>query len=100
VSDATGENVAVMVAKAALCEAGFPDLAAQVQANRIGVPTLKSDEAHRQYRPIIARAFLLGHQAAGHPAVAGRGINSAFEWVDTVDCPCIDEAEHFGGSDS
>lgn len=86
------EPLAIQVAKAALCEVGLPDLAAMVRANKIGVPTIESDEAHRQHRPAIARAFLLGHQAAGHPAKASRGINSDFEWVDTVDCPCIDTA--------
>ena len=85
---ASGESRQVTVAKAALCEAGHPDLAALVRTNRIGAPTIANDEAHRCHRPVIARAFVLGHQAAGHPAHLGRGINSAFEWVDTVECPC------------
>ncbi len=91
--------IAVEVARAALCEVGLVDLAVQVTANRDGIPTLNNDALHRKFRSQIARAFLLGHQAAGHPAVLGRGLSPDFEWVDSVSCSvCADrlEAMHSG----
>jgi hypothetical protein len=78
---------AVEVAKAALCEVGLPDLAAMVEPNRAGIPMICNDAAHKAHRSPIARAFVLGHQAIGHPATVGRGITSDFEWVDCCDCP-------------
>lgn len=76
----------IEVAKAALCEAGHPELAELVRANKIGVPTIENDQVHETHRSVITRAFLLGHLAAGHDDRLTRGINSDFEWCDTIDC--------------
>jgi hypothetical protein len=57
-------SLPVQVAKAALAEAGFPELAEHVWENRAGMPALHcTDET---LRPVIFRAFLLGHQTV-HP---------------------------------
>jgi hypothetical protein len=62
------------VAMAALCEAGRHDLAERVVPNRAGWPGLHpTDPADR---PLIVRAFLLGHRSR-HPGAfidAGGGI--------------------------
>jgi hypothetical protein len=64
------EPVAVRVAKAALCEAGRPDIASLIEATRDAMPTLHPFDADRLVDgpdPVLTRrAFLLGHLAAGH----------------------------------
>jgi hypothetical protein len=80
------DTLAVNVAKAALMEMGRADLARGVRTNRAGVPTLwhaSSDSA------VVAKAFLLGHQAAGHDAKLVQ-----FEGEPAVDCQeCYDRIE-------
>jgi hypothetical protein len=61
----SSEPIAVTVARAALCEAGRPDLARGVRANKIGVPSLRHQDQDHQ---VVVKAFLLGHLAAGHQA--------------------------------
>lgn len=48
----------IEVAKAALCEVGLPEIAALVERNSGGVPTIRND----------------------------RGLTQEFEWVDSVSC--------------
>lgn len=60
-------SIAVDVAKAALCEVGYPELAEEVTTNRAEWPTLDpifvdTDQA----RDAVVKAFWLGHKAGGH----------------------------------
>lgn len=58
-------TTAVDVAKAALCEAGRPDLAQRVEMSRHGYPKIRRHDA-QQVEGVVLRAFLLGHLAEGH----------------------------------
>lgn len=62
------DPVQVLVARAALIEVGRSDLAEHVHANRIGAPSLLPEHRGVGDGPVIGRAFLLGHRAAGHRA--------------------------------
>lgn len=58
----------VEIAKAALMEAGRPDIAASVLPNRAGVPGAYWLEDHPEDEDVIVRAFLMGHLAMRHVA--------------------------------
>lgn len=53
----------VEVAMAALCEAGRPDLANRVYANRAGWPSMAHADNDTD---VVVRAFWLAHKSTGH----------------------------------
>lgn len=59
-------TVAVDVARGALIEGGFPDLARTVTENLAGWPRTEEPHYDPPEQPIYARAFWLGHVAGGH----------------------------------
>jgi hypothetical protein len=62
-------TTAVTVARAALIEAGRPDLAARVNENKAGWPTMAHTDGEHE---IVVRAFWLGHISTGHRAAIER----------------------------
>jgi hypothetical protein len=83
------DPVAVIVAKGALIEVGRADLATKVTTNKHDMPMLVA--YHGVDREVIARAFVLGHQAAGHDA---RYSTWNLDNVPSVHCEtCIERME-------
>ena len=74
---------AVPIAKAALIEAGRPDLAARVEINRAGWPMMAHTDSEHD---VIVRAFWLGHVSSGHRAHIGVDDESGLLCIDCVDC--------------
>jgi hypothetical protein len=74
-------NAPVDVARAALCEAGRPDMAERVRINRAGFPS--SDIYATRDQKLLVRAFWLAHITVHPPATIdddGLGITCPVCW--------------------
>lgn len=71
------------MARAALIEAGRPDLAVSVNENRIGFPTMASLERDR---PVIVKAFWLGHITRHPGARIGYDKPTNGPCIECLDC--------------
>lgn len=77
------DSQAVVVARAALIDAGRPDLAARVNENRAGWPTMAHTDAEQD---IVVHAFWLGHISTGHRAHIGSDVSTGLPCINCEDC--------------
>jgi hypothetical protein len=73
----------VEAAKAVLVIAGRPELAARVNRNSAGWPSMHHDETDH---PLIVAAFLIAHIAGGHPSRIGTDDDDGRSCIDCEIC--------------
>jgi hypothetical protein len=76
-------SLAVTVARAALTEAGRPDLAIRVNENRAGWPSMRHSNGEHE---TVVRAFWLGHIATGHQATIGTDDDTGLPYINCNTC--------------